>query len=801
MGAAGEQFDFLTNEAVEGETLADRLLRGSLSVQEGLRCAIQIGGILNSAHSRGLVHGCLSPACIALTNAGPRVLRPPDTAVARRAEYRSPEQVRGEAPGCLSDIFAFGALLFEMITGRCAFGGSAEELDRAILDSTPAWSGPGFSVPAALQETIASLLAKDPLRRRQRIQNAVIELKLAARPSPRITANRRQFHIAAGPQSSRLAVGPLSRRFVAATCALVALAAVAVAAVVLLDRRISSPVFKFTVAAPERAAYIGGPALSPGGSHVAFSAIGPGGKRMLWLRSLDALHAAAIPGTEGGSDPFWSPDGQSIGFFANGSLRKVGRLGEGPLTICSAGEPAGGGAWNRDGLIVFAPGLATGIYRVSAGGGTPQPLLEPDSSKRERSFLWPKFLPDGAHFLFFNLSETPETTGVYAGSLDGAAPRMLFRSDANAVYASSGGLDPAGGYVLFMKDGNLVGQALDPSRLILQGDPVTLANDIDTLASLSLIPVSASNNGVLAYQSVGERTRQLVWVDRNGGQLGIAAEPGDYGIPRFSADGSRVAVEKFASNGQHTEVWLLNTEGGAKQFTLASSGSRSSPVWSPDGSRILFGDNRDGVSNIYSKDARAMGAEELIFLRSAFSMRPTDWSRDGKYVLLDSVGADNRSHVWALSLLRRQATSIVNTGHEDDGATLSPDGKWVAYQSDESGAPEVYVQPFEGLGGSTSGRRRASSGGGGLPRWSRDGAELYYVTSMGYLMSVAVRFAGGNPEFASPRALFRTRQLAKTWNSFDVSPDGQRFVVNVPLEDSTSSPITIVTNWTGKLKN
>jgi Tol biopolymer transport system component len=346
-----------------------------------------------------------------------------------------------------------------------------------------------------------------------------------------------------------------------------------------------------------------------------------------------------------------------------------------------------------------------------------------------------------------------------------------------------------------------VGQALDPSRLILQGDPVTLANDIDTLASLSLIPVSASNNGVLAYQSVGRRTRQLVWVDRNGGQLGIAAEPGDYGIPRLSPDGSRVAVERFVSNGNHTEVWLLNTEGGAKQFTRASSGSQSSPVWSPDGSRILFGDNRDGVSNIYSRDARAMGAEELLSFRSASSMRPTDWSRDGKYLLLDSVGEDNRSHVWALSLLSRQASSIVSTGHQDDTATLSPDGKWVAYQSSESGAPEVYVQPFEGLRGSTSGRRRASTGGGGLPRWSRDGAELYYVTSMGYLMSVAVRFAGGNPEFAAPRALFRTRQLAKTWNSFDVSPDGQRFVVNVPLEDSTSSPITIVTNWTGKLKN
>ena len=681
MGAAVQKLDFLTGDAVDGETLADRLSRGRLSVEEGLRHAIQIGGILNSAHSQGKFHGCLSPACILLTDAGPRLLRPENT-LAVRPEYRSPEQVRGEPPDCNSDIFTFGALLHEMITGRPAFGGAGEELDRAILESDP-WTGGGFPVPALLQVTIASLMAKDKARRRQRIQNAVIELKLRAisfsgkAPVPRLLPRE------GGAQESRPSMWMWSRRFAAAAIVLFALATSAVAAVLLFDWRPSLPVFKFTVAAPEEAMYIGGAALSPDGRQLVFSGLAPDGKRMLWLRMLDALHAAAIPGTEGGAEPFWSPDGQSIGFFANGSLQRVGVGGETPTTICSTEALAGGGAWNRRGTMLFAPGFGGGLYTVPAGGGSPRRLLDLDSGKRERSFLWPEFLPDGTHFVFFDQTGMAESTGVYVGSLDGTDRRMLFRSESNAVFAGMGGGESnASGYLLFLREGNLFAQALDLSRLRMQGEPVILANDIDTLTSLSLIPVAASHTGVLAYQSVGKRTRQLVWMDETGEPLGTAGS-GDYGIPRLAPDG----------------------------------------------------------------------------------------------------------------------TVIADAGRVEDGTALSPDGKWLAYRANESGVTEIYVQPFEGSQARVAGRRQVSSGGGRLPRWSRDGAGLYYMTPDGSVMSAALHVAGSDPQFTSPRVLFRTRQLPNSGNSFDVSRDGQRLIVNLPLEDATSSPITVVTNWTGKFKN
>jgi Tol biopolymer transport system component len=369
---------------------------------------------------------------------------------------------------------------------------------------------------------------------------------------------------------------------------------------------------------------------------------------------------------------------------------------------------AGGGAWSGDGTILFAPGSTGGLYRVSAAGGSPQSVLNPDAARGERAYMWPKFLPDGQHFLFFDRTDRADSTGVYVGVLSETEHRMLVDSESNALYAASGGGESRGkGYLLFSKEGSLMSRAFSESRLRLEGDPVTLADDIGTFDSLSLMPVSVSNNGVLAYQSAGRRTRQLAWVDREGRLLSFVGGPADYGTPRISSDGRRVAVAK---NG---ETLTLDAEGKAASVTGVPSG----------------------------------------------------------FPLNENPG---------------------------DVSAVSPDGKWLASESQDSGSAEIYVQPY-GIPANAKSRRQISVGGGYSPRWRRDQAEIYYLADTGDLMAVTLRFGEGGLEFDSARALFRTRQVSKTRNSFDVSPDGQSFLMNLPLEDATSSPITVVTNWPGKL--
>ena len=796
MDSPGEQIDFLSGAAVSGDVLAERLGRGPLPLHEAVRHAIAVGRILAAAHANGLVHGGLSPDCIAITPAGVRVLRPPEPG-ARVPAYPAPELRPSGPRDSLIDIYAFGGLLYEMMTGRNPFGGKGVEPGQAASERTLAWSGPDFSVPAGVQEIVTSLVAREPARRRQRIRNAVTELRLVERslegktpPSPRRRTRRAARTV---PPARSI----LTRRFVTGL-ALLALAGSALAAVVMLGNRAAAPPqIKFTVAPPETEAYIGGAALAPDGRQIVFSAIGSDAKRMLWLRSLDSLHAAPLPGTEGGAEPFWSPDGKSIGYFANASLRRIDVASQKSSTICSAEEPAGGGTWNRDGLIVFAPGIATGLYRVSSGGGIPSPLRELDAPQREQALLWPSFLPDGDHFLFFDRTEAPATTGVYAASLQNPAGRLLFRSTANAVFAPGAKADSPG-YMLYRKGDILAAQPFDPLNLRLEGDPEMLVHDIGAIAGLSQIPVSVSNTGTLAYQSAGRKTRELRWKDCRGLQLGVAAGPGDYGVPRLSPDGSRIAVEKFGG-GNQSEIYILG-EGGALRVVAPASKDPHFPIWSPDGSSVLFGDSRENANGLFLIDLTPARIGPVPIFESAPEKYPTDWSRNARYLLFTASAPGDRRQVWALSVGAKLARPILNAG-SGSNAAFSPDGEWIAYQSDESGSDNIYLQRFEGLWGSAAEGGRIPVDAGGLPRWGGDGKELYYMSPAGALKSVAIEIADGKPSLGAPRELFRTRQPAGTWNGFDVSPDGQRFIVSTPIEDLTSSPITVLTNWTARLND
>ena len=820
-----KELEFLSNGPAQGELLADRLARGGLAPEETLQYAIDIGAALNRAHSRGAIHGSLSPHAVVLTGAGARILEPV-RADGRAAAYRSPEQVAGAAPDWRSDIFAFGAILYEMAAGRRAFAGSGVELQAAIAEKPAAPLMAKSPVLAAMEGVVAGCLEKDPARRRQRIQNAVIELKLAGHTMARIgeqsprtappsapvrdpigrwnaigaslSPSGRQRVVAEPLQAPPRKATLMRNRMAAILIAGALLAVVAVAAVgtVIYLRPKPAPSYKFPVTPPEHTTYRM-PSLSPDGLNLTLSAIGKEGKLVLWLRRLDAMHPAVIPGTEGGVAPFWSPDSHYIAFFADQSLKRIKAGGGAAQTICAAETMPGGGTWNRDGVILFAPGQDGTIYQVPASGGSPQPVLKLNAARFERAHLWPQFLPDGKHFVFFVLTDLDETTGVYTGELGSPEYSQVFRSATNAVYSAVGGTDAKQGYLLSIRDRSLIGQAFNSSKLAVQGDAITLADDVGAVRSLSLAPISVSNNGILVYQSLGPPTRQMVWMDRTGRTLFDAGEGGRWGPPRISPNGTRAVVGKPGPEGGNADLWILQPGGKGTQLTDTPA-HEGSPVWSPDGSRIAYVSNPDGNYDLYTKMVSG-GKTEPLF-NSSYPKYPSDWSRDGKYLLMTTLSSGTHSDIWCLALNEHRAAPLLDTVYNEVGATFSPDGKWLAYHSDETRRNEVYVQPFEGLTDGTKRRWKISNGGGAMARWRADGQELFYMSASGRMMVVAVHPQGGEFAFDAPKILFQTRPIPGEWNLYDVSPDGQTFLLNVPLEWSTASPLTVDTGWMTRMR-
>lgn len=889
------QVDFLTNQPVAGETLAARLAREPLSPEEALQCAIEIGTALGNAHARGLVHGRLSPFSILFTESGVKILPPPAFPEGRSAPYRSPEQVRGQEPDARSDIFSFGAVLYELATGKRAFRGEGQKVNHSILETAPPAIIPEHPAHAAMAAVVAGCLEKDPGARRQRIQNAVIELKLSGRGVPRKPSDgsvrpvslrapaatapeppalqpevetggqgpgqkpndggqgqgpgageRKEPLSAAGgwlrpgaprqripnpffytppPTTAKkpgeqgllaalrllytnpravIAAGGFGLRFWAVvSLVLITVGATGLAAVMYLRKTPQPPVLRFPVNAPEHTSYAGTPAVSPDGRFLAFSAVGPEGVRMLWLRPLDALHAIVISGTEGGFSPFWSPDSQYIGFFANKTLKRVHITGGDAQDLCATGSIAGGATWNADGTILFAPGLSGGLERIPAGGGKVQPVLQPNTGKSEFGYLWPQFLPDGNHFVFFVQTDQEETTGVYAGALDQPQYRRLFAAETNAIYSNVAQSDSQkNGYLLYMRDRSLMARSFNTSRLAVQGDSITLADDIGAVESLALAPISVSANAILIYQSIGPAMRQLVWMDRTGKELASIREGGIYGPPKISPDGTRAVVGKVTNETEKTaDLFLVDLDGKLTQFTDTPLIHEASPIWSPDGSRIacsILG-REEGNYDLYIKPVNG-GRPEVLF-RNSFRKYPTDWSHDGRYIFFNAVNQETRGDLWAIATADHHAGPILTTISTEEYGALSPDGKWLAFDSNESGHIEVYVQAFDGISAGTQRHWQISQGGGGLARWRRDGKELYYITPSGLMMAVAVHPTADGFAAGKPLVLFSTRPVPKAMNLYDVSPDGQRFLMNLPLEWASASPITVVTNWTEKLKD
>jgi serine/threonine protein kinase/Tol biopolymer transport system component len=798
-------------ELVEGPTLADRLAHGALRLDEAMPIAKQIAAALEAAHERGVIHRDLKPANIKVTSEDQvKVLdfglaamvedpSRPDVNTAHSptltfratragmilgtAAYMSPEQAAGKPVDKRADIWSFGVVLWEMLTGKKLFDGETvshtlADVLRAPIDFERVPRG----TPMAVHTLLQRCLDRDAKRRLRDIGEARVQIENyltnpRSAPEPRATASSR----------SPFAIGVWI-----ATAVLLA-AFVALSVVHFQETPSAALTTRFQVPPPDGATSADYPTISPDGRRLAFVAT-VDGKTLLWVRPLDSLTAHPLAGTEDAASPFWSPDSRFLAFFSAGMLKKVDVGGGPPQALCPV-EGVRGGTWSRDGTILFS-GAPGPIRRVSATGGVPTTVTKVKSPP-ELSHNWPQFLPDGRHFLYWLFAQVPdrEKGTVIIASLDDTPDstqrRRLLASDFMAVYSA--------GHVLFEREGVLMAQPFDVGQFQSRGDPFPVVQELGGLIAgrNGWSPLSVSSEGTLAYQTIRVR-RQLAWFDRAGKEVGRLGQPEDQFAPRLSPDQQRVAVSRHTAQGK-TDIWLLDLVRDSRiRLTTFQAANSANPTWSPDSSRIVFMSNREGpFFDLYLKPSSGAGSDELL-LKSSASKLTTDWSSDGRFILYQAQDRKTGFDIWVLPLeAERKPWPVVQTESNELFAQFSPDGRWIAYQSDESSQAEIYVQGFP----KSSRKYPVSTNGGSRPRWRRDGKELFYLSPDRKMMAVEVKATATSFETGRPRELFQTRVaifplFAPT---YDVTADGQRFLIQTTPDDAEgTSPMTVVMNWVPK---
>ena len=802
--------DYLVMELLEGQNLAERLARGPLSLQEVLRYGTQIAEALVVAHRAGIVHRDLKPGNIMITKSGAKLLDfglakaalNPSSVVSGTAfsgatehrpltqegtiigtfQYMAPEQLEGQEADARTDIFAFGAVLYEMVTGKRAFEGKTKtSLIAAIVDRDP----PPISSfqplsPPALERVIRICLAKDPDDRWQTAHDLLLQLRWIAEAGSEAGV------------AAPVTVRRKNRERIAWAMALFLLATTATFAYLwrrLADRPVER--VEMSVLPPDKMAFAssrGGPSISPDGRHVVYIA-SLEGRSQLWLRRLSAGAAQALHGTDSAFHPFWSPDSRFIGYFAGGKLRKIDISGGPPQTICDA--PNGrGGTWNREGVIVFTPSDRDPLHRVAANGGASVPItdLAPDL---EYSHRWPSFLPDGKHYLFLaqNMSAEQDRGRIYIGELGTKERKELLAVNSPALYSPPG-------FILFARDRSLLAQRFDPDSLKLAGDAFPLADNLHYTANTSWAAFAVAGNGTICYQrSDSAAATQLTWFDRAGKQLGILNTTGEHINPRLSRKGDRVAYGMLDADTGNSDIWIYDLERNIPTRFTFEAVRENNPVWSPDDARILYSaevPNRT-ERNIVQKISSGAGREEVLFATRAPNLTTIDVSPDGRTLTFNQVDPRTRTSqdVWTFDFATRKGSPLFQSKFVDGAGLFSPNGRWIAYISDESGQREVYVQPFPPNGA----KWQISSKGGRAPRWRRDGKELFFFGLDTRLQSAAVNTEGTTFSAGVPQSLFEARVIG----GYDVSMDGQRFLINQTVAEDAPAPLTVVLNWTAGL--
>jgi len=829
-----EGTDFLVMEFLEGETLADRLVKGPLLSAQVLKYGIEICEGLEQAHKKGVVHRDLKPGNIMLTKscaklmdfglaktepsiassssgltktlstpAGGHPLTAKGTVVGT-FQYMSPEQLEGKEADARSDIFALGAVLYEMAAGKRAFEGkTTASVIAAVLASEPQpISAIQPMSPPALDRVVKMCVAKDPDERFQSVHDVKLQLRWIAEGGseasiPAQTATQRK-----------------SRDRIAWIVA--ALAVSAALSLALIHFRQPPPegrVVRSTIQPPDNGTFVflgrtSGPMLSPDGRNVVFLARAAG-VTQLWVRTLDSFKPQPLAGTEDAYGAFWSPDSRNIGFFAQGKLKRIAAAGGPALTLCDI-DQARGGSWNRQDIILFAkyPGQ---IYRISASGGTPEQVTHLDLSRHDTTHKWPYFLPDGNHFLYMasRLGTASEDNVVFAGSLNGKADRILFHGTSPVAYDSK--------YLLYVVNKNLMARPFDAAKLEFTGDPVPVAEGVQFDHTYSSGVFSASGTGVLLYQT-GNATseRKLDLLDASGKTLRPLSDPLSAGVQvspegrpvvyvlmdinnggaRISPDGKRVAYVLLDANSGKADVWIYDIASGNRTRLTIDPVLSQFPVWSRDGAKIAYSSTRSGKPVTYVKSANGMGLEQKVW-EPAFAATPNDWTLDSKTLIEQDrpqAGAKAR-----LLMVRADGTGEATTLLEVPEANvvfsrLSADNRWIAYQSDETGRYEVYVSAFP----KPAGRLQVSQAGGRLPTWRTDGKELYYLDPDGKLIAAELRENNGSLQVAAIRVLFSIKMT--TGNGYDAFPDGKKFLTSTVTTGETPAPLSLVQNWSADLK-
>jgi Tol biopolymer transport system component len=799
--------DFLVLEHVEGETLAARLERGALPVPELLRIGAEIADALEKAHRAGIVHRDLKPGNIMLTKSGAKLL---DFGLARATglsskvsdlsssptvshpltaegtilgtfHYMAPEQLEGREADARTDVWALGCVLYEMASGRRPFEGRSQaSLIAAILEKDPEPIADRLPlVPPALDRLVQACLAKDPDERLQTAHDVRLQLRWIAEggsragvPAP-VAARRR------------------SREGLAwSLAALAAVAAVTLAVLALLRPAPARRVVRFEIEAPPGTRNLQWPRLSPDGRRLAFIAQDTSSSVRVWIRSLDGLTAVPLAGTDGATRPFWSPDGQWLAFLLGGKVRRV-PVGGGPAVAIGDAPGGADGTWSSRGLIAFDGNPGDSIRSIPASGGAVRPLSGMDRKALDSQHGWPFFLPDGRRFLYVSYPSAGLRNGrIRFARVGSFETRDLGSVDGRVEYAPEG-------YLVFPRENTLMAQPFDARSGRTTGDAVAIAEDVALGAGNG--DFSVSHNGVLVYrtQRSGEMTR-LAWMSRDGRLLGDAAPPGAYTEVALSPDGRRVALVVEDPQRGTGDLWVRDLDRGVTSRLTFDEQEDINPVWSPDGERIAFASDRDGAFRTFVRLASGVGSEDTLGASPDPATGPTDWSRDGRSVVLRRRRTES---LWDILLLPSDGgappTVFLQTPFGEQMGCLSPDGRWMAYMSDESGRSQIYVRPASGSGG----KWQVSVDGGAFPQWSRGGRELFFVAADQTLMAAPVA-PGDAFVSGTPARLFRLPPLEVRYGGYRyaVAPDGQRVLVTLPIAADRPARFTVVENWTAELE-